>query len=401
MKSSKIGCLILLLLTVAACSGGGSDSGSSPSPAPVVNNVLTITVNGSQCTNNSFPNKACVSVTVCTPGTATCQTIPDILVDTGSNGLRIFKSILSPNLSFPQVTVSSGSSSADVAECVQFADGSADWGPVQMANVILGNEPAVQVPIHVLDAGFRTVPASCGTPNQNPSTAGYNGILGVGLFVQDCGGFCANSASNGIYYACTGNTCSGTRVPLANQVQNPVALLPQDNNGVIISLPPVAAGGAISVTGSLVLGIGTQFNNAPSGVTKYPANQSGQFTTTFNGIAYTGSFIDTSSNGIFFPSPSAALIPECPSPLLEWFCPSAPQSLTAANTAASGSPIAVQFQIGNAVTLFNSGKNVFAELGGSFPGEFDWGLPFHFGRNVYVGIEGKTSTIGTGPYWAY
>jgi hypothetical protein len=58
------------------------------------------------------------------------------------------------------------------------------------------------------------------------------------------------------------------------------------------------------------------------------------------------------------------------------------------------------FQIGNASSLFSSPNNVFIELGGTDT-SFDWGLPFFLGRNVYVGIEERTSGLGTGPYWAY
>jgi hypothetical protein len=43
---------------------------------------------------------------------------------------------------------------------------------------------------------------------------------------------------------------------------------------------------------------------------------------------------------------------------------------------------------------------VFLELGGPDT-SFDWGLPFFLGRSVYVGIDGQTSSLGTGPYWAY
>ena len=370
-------------LTVSGNDGGG-------------NNVLPITVNGSLCSAISYPNKPCVSITVCTPGSAACQVISDILLDTGSYGLRIFKQAL--NISLVQVTSGSGS----VAECVHYADGSSNWGPVQTASVILGNEPAVQVQVQVIDSTFSVAPAICQNADQSPSVAGFNGILGVGLFTQDCGQVCANSANNGMYYSCSGLGCSGTAVALSHQVQNPVAFLPQDNNGVIVQLPGIAPEGSTAVNGFLVLGIDTRGNNASSGHTTYAANQFGEFTTNLNGISFVHSFIDSGSNGLFFTPPSTNPIPNCTPPLSDWFCPSSTTSLSATNTGAPGFPSGlVPFQIGNFATLIRSSNTVFNDIGGFFPGGFDWGLPFFLGRNVYVGFEGKGSNLGTGPYWAY
>ncbi len=361
----------------------------------VANNILPVTVNGSLCSANSYVNKPCVSVTVCTPGTSDCQTIDDILLDTGSFGLRLFSQVLT--LPLPQVTVGSGL----LAECIQFGDGSSQWGPVQMAGVILGNEPAVEIPIHVIDSTFGSLPNACLNADQSPTAAGHNGILGVGLFTHDCGLACTNIVRNGMYYTCIGSDCSNTAVGLSDQVQNPVALLPRDNNGVIIQLPAVPPGGLPAVNGSLVLGIGTQINNNPSGVTAYATNQFGLFTTTFNGILF-NSFIDSGSNGLFFPSPSASLLPACRPPLSAWFCPSTTVSLSAVNAAASGSPSGqVSFLIGNVLNLIISSNSVFSEIGGNSVGGFDWGLPFYFGRNIFVGLEGSSSVLGTGPYWAY
>jgi len=422
MKSGNV-CLALLALTLAAgCgSGGGSGAGSSTSTSTststgsttgttgttssttgttsaAAGNVLAVTVNGSLCsssTSDSYPNKPCVSVTVCTPGTATCQTVNDILLDTGSYGLRIFSTALT-GVSLTQVASAGGGS---LAECAQFGDGSSLWGPVMTADVILGGEDAVQMPIQVVNAGFGT-PTGCGTPDDSPAVAGFNGILGVGLFPQDCGAGCANSANNGMYYSVSGTTTTATIASLASQVANPVAMLPVDNNGVIVQLPAVAASGAGSAIGSLILGIGTQANNAPSSVTTYPSDQYAEFLTTYNGASYP-SFLDTGSNGLFFPSTS--LVSACTvSGFSDWFCPSTTRTLTAVNAGYTGSPSGtVSFSIGNAVTMFNSSYRVFPALGGRMSGGFDWGLPFFLGRNVYVGIDGTTSSLGTGPYWAY
>ncbi len=390
--------------------------------AQLAANVMTITVNGSLCdatnTNSAgYINKPCVSVKVCTPGSATaCRIINDILLDTGSYGLRIFKqafTTLSP-FSLPSVTSDSGQ---PLATCAQFADGSAEWGPVQLADVVLGNEPAVTVPIQVIDATFGTAPASCGTPDLNPSAAGLNGILGVGVFAQDCGPSCApdpnnpnnSNSNNGFYYACdiATSVCTGTTVPLSNQVTNPVISLPTDSNGVIVQLPSVPASGSPSINGILVLGIDTQSNNSSSGATRYDADGVGQISTIFNGTT-SGSIIDSGSNGLFFTPPSGSLLPDCgsvnPSAIPGWFCPPTFTNLSATNKGASGTPSSdVMFQIGNFTSLTSGSNMVFSDIGGGVPAIaniFDWGLPFYFGRNVYVGFENPPGS-SNGQYFAY
>jgi hypothetical protein len=32
---------------------------------------------------------------------------------------------------------------------------------------------------------------------------------------------------------------------------------------------------------------------------------------------------------------------------------------------------------------------------------FDWGLPFFFGRTVFVAISGSATPQGPGPFWAF
>lgn len=397
MKSNKIALfLLLMVMALAGCGGSGGGSSSTSvgvTPSNLASNEMVITVNGSLCSDNpTYSNEPCVSVTICAPGTTNCQTINDILLDTGSTGLRIFNQVLTVPLT--QVTSGSGL----LAECVNFGDGSSMWGPVQMASVVLGNEPAVQIPIQVVNQGFGTPPRSCTSPNSTPDTspsgAKYNGILGLGLFAQDSGPYFSCSGAAG------GSSCAETTAPTASQIINPVAKLPVDNNGVVIQLPAVPTGGVSTASGLLILGIGTQSNNTPSSsVVAYGASQQAEFTTTFNGNPY-GSFLDTGSNGLFFPAP-ASLLPGCATNT-GWYCPPATTSLSATNTASSGSPSGlVSFLIGNADSLFNSSNSVLGDLGGSAVNSFDWGLPFFLGRYVYVGIEGTSSSLGTGPYWAY
>lgn len=219
--------------------------------------------------------------------------------------------------------------------------------------------------------------------------------------LEDCGVDCELSAGLGWYYSCQGTKCTSVALDRSAQVQNPVAHLQSDNNGIVLQLPDVPPEGASSIEGSLILGIGTQSNNSPSGVVVFPIDSNiGGIITSLEGSKYAG-FFDTGSNALFFPVSTNAL-PPCSSPNQVLFCPSSTINFSATNTSAvSSAKSEVSFSISNFDT-FTKSFSVSAEIGGLLPvPEFDWGLPFHFGRTVYVGIDGKSSSLGQGPFWAY
>src|SRR5215467_2440763 len=85
-------------LTVLLGCGNSGGSGPSGSSGPSGLNVLTITVDPSSAAVCTFANALCTHVTICQPSTSTCQTITDVLVDTGSSGLRIFASAVTITL---------------------------------------------------------------------------------------------------------------------------------------------------------------------------------------------------------------------------------------------------------------------------------------------------------------
>jgi len=404
--------LLAALFSLAGCGGGGSNGSNSSgavvsSPALVGANVLPIIIDGAPgiVPGQIYANGPFVSVKVCVPGTSNCQTIDHVLLDSGSTGLRIFSTVLTnPVVANALVPVSVGGS--QLAECAVFASGYT-WGSVKLADVHLAGETASSVPIQIMaDAAVpATPPSSCPGVSQNSVQAfGANGVLGVSTFQQDCGAACAQSAVTGAtsYYTCPAAICSPVIVATASQVQNPVAMQTADNNGVAIVLPPLTTGSAVSVSGWLILGIGTQSNNTLGSATSYDLDAFGNLLTTYKNQLMSA-FVDSGSNALFFPDTT---IPVCSSPYQGFYCPVASLSLSAVIQGAFNSRTApISFNVANTSTLFNNSQayTAFNNLAGTsvLPGTFDWGLPFFFGRQVYFAIEQKATPLGTGPYVAF
>ncbi|HEY4052580.1 MAG TPA: DUF3443 domain-containing protein [Terriglobales bacterium] len=388
-----------MALLSLAC-GGSSAHTNAMTISTSGSNVQPISVNSGA--NGDYANGAFTSVSVCAPGSTSCQTIDNVLVDTGSSGLRILSSALTVSLA--QQTSTDGNS---VAECLPFVSGFT-WGPVQTADVQVSGEKAPSLPLQVIGSSAFAIPAACldqGAPMDSLAALGANGILGIGVFAQDCGGACATTgASNpGLYYECPASGCTVISEALSQQVQNPVILFAQDNNGVIIELPAVTTP-QVSVTGSLVFGIGTQSNNALASATIYDVDGFGNFITTYKSVAYNQSFLDSGSNGLFVLTSSLTGMPTCPDADF-FYCPTSTQNFSATTEGATnGSSGTINFSIANADNLFNNNPSafVFPTLAGpnSLSG-FDWGLPFFFGRNVFTAVEGMQTSGGSGPYWAY
>jgi len=401
----------LLVSAIAGCGGGGGGSASAPVPAPSTAspsatgpNVQPVVVDAGPTGNSA--NVLFTSVTVCMPGTAQCQTIDHVIVDTGSTGLRL----LASELTLPLPAVIETVSAKPLLNCLQFIDQTYMWGSVATGDLYLGGpsmtgEKAANLPIQVVrDSTFLPAAptASCAltglTANDTVATLGAKGILGIGNYLQDCGSTCTSNATNGYYYTSSGGTSAPTTVSLAQQLQQPVSRFASNNNGVVISLPGVPDTGATTVSGALIFGIGTQANNSPGSPAVLALNGSGYFTTAFEGSNLTRGFIDSGSNGFFF---GTSRFPLCG---LGWYCPVPPTALQASNSGTNGVASLVNFTVSNALTLFSNGSfTAFSTLAGPIGDSvsFDWGLPFFYGRNVFTAIEGRSTPVGVGPYVAY
>jgi hypothetical protein len=409
LRGGALAALIALYMGLfAGCKGDGTPGGSSSTSgaggtSTAGQNVTSMVVNSGP--NGNAANVGYISVTVCVPGTSNCQTINDIDVDTGSTGLRLLATALSPNLALTQQADVSGN---PIVECTAFADGYV-WGSIKLADVTVAGEKAASLPVQIIgDPNFALVPADCSGTGINESTVaafGANGIIGIGIFLQDCGAVCAGEALPGAYYICPTTGCTNAVVATTEQVQNPVSLFPVDNNGVLIQLPSVPATGSATVIGSLIFGIGTQSNNALGSVTIFDvSSETGYLTVVLNGTGYVDSYVDSGSSAIFLPSsfgPSCAGTQQSGS----FMCPATTLALSGTVQGTNGTSEAITLSIANETTLVEAEPTftAFSNLG-AINADFssvDLGMPFFYGRSIFTAIETKTTPGGTGPFVAF
>jgi hypothetical protein len=313
--------------------------------------------------------------------------------------MRVISSVLSSSLTLPSEPSTGGNTAA---ECIVFGDGYS-WGSVRLADVKIGGETASNVPIQVIgDLPESSVPSDCssaGSAENTVATFGYYGLLGINHKIADCG----NSCENPTYYSCSASTCTATTVAVANQVSNPVASFGKDGNGVIVEFPAVPAGGAATLTGSLVFGIGTETNNGLGSASVLTIDEYGYFSTLYKGVTLPRGFLDSGSSVLYFDD---STITQCSASSMAdgYYCPTSTLSLSAQNIGKNSVTSTVSFSVGNAdMLLSNPAYEAFDDLGGPEGDSvtFDWGFPFFVGRNVYVAFDGATTPGGTGPYFAY
>jgi hypothetical protein len=455
-RSVRLLALLCCSLWLSACGGGGDSTvttisgsgintlGQSPAVsthALQTDNNLLVSVEdgprGFQLAPNA--NILYATVTVCSPVDGKCVDIDHVQLDTGSVGLRVLASKVK-TLNLPPVEIAA-SPAVNAWECFPFVIGGL-WGANAKAVVTLGRQTTGVLAVQLIEddpAAALQPPADClAAADQHilssAGALGSNGILGIGSTNLDCGQVCLDgsyAASNSFvqYYGCPAGAastadCSTTAKVAANlQVSNPVSALQNSayRGGVVLVMPAVSEPGAVSAAGELILGVdsttgsATLSNNTVSaGVQKVllgvdPVqidaylNISTELARPSGVQTYASSYLDTGTNGLFFADARTPL-PLCSGST--WYCPTGALSLDAVlsdggNTGHNA--VALRFQIGNAEALFSTSNTAFGSIAGTAPGgstAFAWGMPFFYGRRVYMSIWDITGPV-VAPWYAW
>jgi hypothetical protein len=165
-------------------------------------------------------------------------------------------------------------------------------------------------------------------------------------------------------------------------------------------MPALPDTGAVSASGMLTFGIGTQSNNAFAASQKFTTDSVGDVPATFNNGQVTA-FFDSGSNAYFFDDPT---IPTCPSPNSSFYCPpsATTRNIIVSSVSNAATSATVTMKIANEAQL-PAGNFAFDNVAGNVGnfGQFiDLGMPFFYGKTVYYGFD-QTATGGQSPFIAF
>lgn len=344
-------------------------------------NVVPLTVR----TPRSGFNRMVVSITVCDPGTDHCATIDNVMVDTGSTGLRLEGSAIPSSLNLPAFT---GPDGKPLAECLRFVHDDA-WGPLYRTDMRIGGLTAKNLPVQVIADDLRPRPAGCPTSTARPTS---NGTLGIGPHLLDCQGSCAQDADRpGVFVQDRGSWLPFRGpVPIESRLPNPFSLFPQHGNGVVLDLPASPEGGTGEIVGTLTFGVDTAANNRILGAQILRIDAKGLFTTRYGGVDFSESYIDSGTETYILADDGLA---RCAG--MTWaFCASPSRTLEAAMIGTDGGKVEVLFTIGDYRGALNrrvSAWDGFAEVAEGPSRAFVWGAPFFLGRRVSLVFDGRAT----------
>jgi hypothetical protein len=395
----SLGITIFTMIGISSCNNGSSTSTvAKPNEVPI---SIGSGMNGYGI------NTMYVSITLCKDQTGTnCQTIDNIILDTGSFGLKINKSAL-PESFIASLTRVKTTNDETVYACNTFGSGyvfaSEHYAVLQLAgdysdNVIvqiIENSPTAEIPDSCLAKG----------PFDNFEDFGANGIIGVNpaLTLSNNTILLYRKDTNGIYVALTESEANS--VPILNQ--NPLTSLHYNNNGFVIQIPPTLTNTNTNIHGNLVLGINTNVNNMITKNTNLiVASESSLSTVCNSGCFYSKienpestipAVFDSGTNSWVFisnniPLCSYGYCPESPFVWNSWvfsydFAPNESYQVTAIITKdeeSAGQELSFSVMPGWGYENTNN--------------ETLYGSPFFFGKNVYIVFPSKQNSS---PIWGF
>ena len=336
-------------------------------------------------------NTPYVSITICEPGTHHCETIDRIKLDTGSDGLRIFKSAIK-SVHLPIVKNTMGQ---DLAMCAEMAGGTGYWGPVAKADVMLGDESAPNTRVQITDLDYPKDNIPC----KALPADGRNGILGMGAT------YAGNNGQR--FFSCSSGRCSISFPTAMQRPINPMMSFLKDKNGFIMSSPKIPTDGLTNVSGKIIFGLGTRPNNQvqAANVQTCHLGESGFHKVEFRGKTF-NTMADSGSYAYNIP-PGAMTVPYCRYSPQE-ACPRREMKVEYKLLNADGTqcamltvPIVKREAEGTFGEKSWVNGGVVSRLGGLLDSMLTLGMPFFYGRDVYYGFQGRVSPLGTGPLMAF
>lgn len=394
----SVGVSFACIVALTACNNGSSSSAT---------NAPSVPISIGSGMNGYGINTMYVSITLCRDQSGTsCQTIDNIILDTGSFGLKINKSALPESFieTLPRVTTNDDQM---VYACNTFGSGYV-FASEHYASLHLANDYTNNVVVQIIEnAPTDEIPNSCVAkgPFDNFENFGANGIIGVNpaLTLSNSSILLYRKDVNGIYQALSESETSS--VPILNQ--NPLPSLQHNNNGFVIAIPPTLQNTNTNIAGKLILGVNTGGNNLITKKTNLiVASESSLSTVCNSGCFYSKienpestipAVFDSGTNSWVFISNN---IPICS----YGYCPESPfvwnSWVFSYNFAANES-----YQVTGIITKDeeSGGEDLsFSVMPGwgyeNTNNETLYGSPFFFGKNVYIVFPSKKSSS---PIWGF